>query len=121
MEQLPNFICVGAQRAGTTTLFNTLKLHPSISLSLTKEVHFFDNHENYKKGINWSKNFFKKGNKINGEITPDYMIYNFVPKRIFETLGENIKLIFLLRNPSQRAFSQFNFYLNQGVEKKNKF
>ena len=84
-------------------------------------MHFFDNDENFKKGINWYKNFFQKDKKINGEITPDYMIYNFVPKRIFETLGDNIKLIFLLRNPSQRAFSQFNFYLNQGVEEKTNF
>ena len=60
MLQLPNFLCVGAQRAGTTTLFNTLKLHPSISLSSTKEVHFFDNDENFKKGINWYKIFLIK-------------------------------------------------------------
>ena len=50
---LPNFLCVGAQKAGTTTLFNILKQHPDIFLPSTKEAHFFDKEERYQKGISW--------------------------------------------------------------------
>ena len=60
MLQLPNFLCVGAQRAGTTTLFNTLKLHPSISLSSTKEVHFLIMMKTLKKELIGIKIFLIK-------------------------------------------------------------
>ncbi len=121
MGRLPNFICAGAQRSGTTSLYEILKLHPSISLSKTKEVHFFDKDENYKKGINWYEEFFHNNGGICGELTPDYMLYNYVPERIKSTLGSDVKLIFLLRNPILRAYSQFNFHLSLGVEKDTDF
>jgi hypothetical protein len=50
---LPNFICPGAQKAGTTTLHNILKQHPDIFLPNLKEAHFFDIEDRYKKGILW--------------------------------------------------------------------
>ena len=48
-----NFYCVGAQKAGTTTLHDILIQHPEVYLPETKEAHFFDEDEKYKKGLNW--------------------------------------------------------------------
>ena len=113
-----NFICVGAQKAGTTAFYDLLRQHPDIGLSEKKEVHFFDIDENYRQGIEWYKDFFDKSNakKVYGECTPDYLLYNYVPERIYDTLGSQVRLIFLLRNPVLRAYSQFNFNKMKGVE-----
>ena len=47
---LPNFMCIGAAKCATTSLYNILKQHPQIGLSSFKEPHFFDDHNNFKKG-----------------------------------------------------------------------
>ncbi|MCD6447555.1 MAG: sulfotransferase domain-containing protein [Thermoplasmata archaeon] len=118
---LPNFLCVGAQKSGTTTLFNLLKQHPDIFLPKCKEIHFFDIDEHYNKGLKWYKKFFLdwKGEKAIGEITPSYMYFEKVPKRIFYTLGNNIKLIFILRNPIDRAYSHYWMSYRRGYEKES--
>lgn len=74
-----------------------------------KELHFFDNEEKYLKGISWyEKEFFSevKGEKVIRDITPIYMYLDYIPQRIYNALGENIKFIFMLRNPIDRAYSQ---------------
>lgn len=115
---LPNFLCVGAQKAGTTTLYQVLKQHPDIFLPNIKEPHFFDNH--YDKGVNWyEKLYFSKvrNEKAVGEITPAYLYVDTAPKRIFETLGPGVKLIFIFRNPADRAYSHFLMSKFNGYEK----
>ncbi|MHA1337414.1 MAG: sulfotransferase domain-containing protein [Promethearchaeota archaeon] len=117
---LPNFLGVGAQKAGTTTLYDLLKQHPNIYLPRRKEIHFFDKESNYKKGISWYENeFFSevKGQKAIGEITPIYMYLDCVPKRIYESLGKEVKLIFILRNPIDRAYSHYWMSFSRGYEK----
>lgn len=112
----PNFICVGAQKAGTTTLYNILLQHPQIFLPEIKELHYFDWAKNFSKGDEWYFNNFEKvKNEIAiGEITPNYMYIDYVPKRIYDLLGKDIKLIFLLRNPVNRSFSQYLMMLKNG-------
>lgn len=117
---LPNFICPGAQKSATTTLYYLLWQHPDIYLSDVKETHFFDNEENYLKGISWylDKYFSNVRNeKIIGEITPDYMYFDYIPERIFHCLGKNIKFIFMLRNPIDRAYSHYWMSYRRGYEK----
>jgi len=107
---LPNFLCVGAQKAGTTSLHNILRQHPDIFLPILKEAHFFDTEESYEKGIDWYKDTFfynYKSEKAVGAITPDYLYFNKVPNRILKHLGNDVKLIFLLRNPVDRAYSHY--------------
>ena len=122
---LPNFLCLGAQKSGTTTISDILKDHPNIYLPGCKEVHYFEHEENYKKGINWYSEFFNydtsENIKIIGEITPDYMAYNYVLNRIVEALGTNIKILIVLRNPVDRAYSQFNHHVRLHVEKERNF
>ena len=116
---LPNFLCIGAQKGGTTTLFNILKEHPDIYISEFKEPHYFDLDDNYSRGLQWYKDeYFNKYNneKMIGAFTPTYMASSEAPKRILQDLGENVKLIFLLRNPIDRAYSQYLHRVRNGHE-----
>lgn len=114
---LPNFLCVGAQKAGTTTLYEVLKQHPDIFLPQIKEPHFFDEH--YTKGVSWyEKTFFNTALNQNaiGEITPAYLYIDDVPQRILETLGPNVKLLFIFRDPVERAYSHYLMSKFNGFE-----
>ncbi len=115
---LPNFLGVGAQKSGTSSLYHILVQHPEVSLSKIKETHFFFKEEFYAKGIEYYKGFFpnNEGKSAIGEIDPDYMFWDYVPQRIREYLGEDIKLIFLLRNPVDRAYSQYLMNKRRGFE-----
>jgi len=119
MKKLPNFLCVGAQKAGTTTLHDILKSHSDIFLPKNKECKFFAHSEEFDKGLSYyQKEFFSdyNGEKVIGEIDPEYMYFDFVPERIYKTLGSNIKIIFILRNPASRAFSHYQMSLRRGDE-----
>lgn len=114
-----NFFCVGAQKAGTTTLHDILVQHPDVFLPKIKETKFFADPEKYKMGLTYYINeYFKEieGKTIVGEVDPEYMYYEDVPKRIYETLGNEIKFIFMLRNPVERAFSHYKMSLSRGYE-----
>jgi len=122
---LPNFICPGAQKSATTTLHDILIQHPDIYLPQNKETHFFDKDKEYIKGVNFYKNEYYstvKEEKIIGDITPGYMFFEDSVKRIYNTLGDNIKIIFMLRNPIERAYSHYwmsyrRTYENQTFER----
>lgn len=108
---LPNFLVVGAQKAGTTTFYDIFKNHPEVYLPEQKEIFFFD--YNYSKGIEWYQNkAFKtvSNEKAIGEISPSYLHIECVPYNIYQLLGKNVKLIFLLREPVSRAFSAYRMY-----------
>lgn len=107
---LPNFICGGAPKSGTTTLYDILKEHPEIYLSSFKEPLFFNSDENFSKGVNWylSTYFDKHENEsIIGDFTPSYLCSSIAAKRIFESLGSEVKFLFILRNPIDRAYSHY--------------
>jgi len=114
---LPTFIICGTQRGGTTTLYHYLKEHPEICMSEKKEVHYFD--LNYHKGPQWYESHFKncqnKKVKAIGEASPLYMYLREVPERIHETFPD-VKLIFILRNPVDRAYSHYWHEVKLGVE-----
>lgn len=116
---LPNFICIGAPKCGTTTLYDILKTHPEIYLSSFKEPHFFNVPENYQKGIAYyEKEYFSlvKNEKSIGEFTPSYLFDPEVPKRIFNDLAKDVKFIIILRNPLDRAYSHYRHTKRDGFE-----
>lgn len=105
-DELPNFVGIGAQKSGTTTLYKMLKAHPEIYLPECKEVHYFDN--NYTKGISWyKKHFSNRGHsKIFGEITPHYLFHKEAANRIHREIPQT-KIIMLLRDPVERTLSHY--------------
>jgi hypothetical protein len=125
MRLLPDFIIIGGQRCGTTSLFNYLTQHPDVFPSCPKEVHYFSIH--YHKGVNWyrshfplvmQKSYVERGHDrrfVAGEATPYYIAHPHAPQRIAETVPE-AKLIVLLRNPVDRAYSHYHYEVKNGLE-----
>ncbi len=117
---LPNFFVVGAQKAGTTSLYHYLSSHPDIYLPSQKETRFFVMDELYSKGIDFYKNEFFSSvsdKKAVGEMDPNYMFF----ERALDRIGDNldlaqVKFIFLLRNPVDRAFSHYLMICRRGME-----
>jgi len=123
---LPNFIIFGVSRSGTTSLYQYLVQHQNIEPCAIKEPRFFDMY--FDRGINWYRmNFpsqFQKFifNKINhkkfitGEASGAYLQNPHTPKRIYQ-FNPNMKLILLMRNPVDRAFSHYKRKVKNGSEK----
>jgi hypothetical protein len=111
----PDFIIIGAQKCGTSTLFKHIGKHPDIQLPRCKELHFFD--ENYSKGFEWYHRFFNKTNAARplctGEASPYYFFHPLAHTRIFKAYP-GIKLILLLRNPVNRSYSQYQHMHRKG-------
>lgn len=111
IKKRPSFIILGAQKAGTTSLFNYLSFHPQLIASKVKEVHYFD--WNFEKGFSWYLTQFpfmwKSRGKFTYESSPAYFDEEKVPQRIYDALGK-IKLIVMLRDPVERTFSAWKMY-----------
>lgn len=116
---LPNFLCIGAQKSGTTTLYTVLSRHPDVLLSVPKETDFFQDPRKFSKGIATYEDYFShwSGESAVGEIEPDYLPYPEVPQRIRASLGGGIKIFAVLRNPVDRAYSHYQMNRRKGYER----
>lgn len=106
---LPDFIIIGAMRAGTTTLYNLLKTHPDISMSREKETDFFIDSKNWKRGLSWYSKQFDSTKQIRGEVSPNYSkrtVFTGVPERMYKVCPR-VKIIYIVREPVARATSHF--------------
>jgi len=112
MNSLPDFIIIGAQRCGTTSVYNYIITHPKIATVSTKELHFFD--VNFSKGLDWYKSQFSH-DKVIGEASPYYIFHPHCPKRIFKAIP-TVKIIAILRNPIDRAYSHYWHEVRVGKE-----
>jgi hypothetical protein len=121
---LPHFIIIGTQRGGTTSLYNYLAQHPSIIALRRRKVHYFD--LNFRRGFAWyrclfpsawrnASTLFGRRKVISGESSPFYMFHPPVPQRIREQLP-TVKVIALLRNPVDRAFSHYKHVRGKNQE-----
>ena len=113
---LPDFLIVGAQKSGTSTLYHLLSQHPQVKAALRKEVHFFDNQ--FEKGEIWYRAHFPyetSGNFITGEASPYYLFHPRTPERIARLLPQ-ARLIFVLRDPVDRAYSHYHHNRRRGRE-----
>ena len=74
-----DFMCVGIQKAGTSTLHDIIKQHPNLELPKNKETHFFNDNSKFEKGIkHYFKYYFKNRNRMfTGEITPEYSYFDY--------------------------------------------
>lgn len=111
-KRLPEAIIIGAQKAATGSLYSHLLSHPKIKGASKKEVHFFDNDEDFFKGVEFYKSHFPKlsATEICIEASPRYLYHPEVPARMLKLLGKDVKLIVSLREPIERAFSAWNMY-----------
>jgi hypothetical protein len=115
-----DFVCIGAQKAGTTTLHDILITHPDIYLPPRKEAQFFDINERYEKGINYYfETFFKtyNGEKFVGNINPNLQMQNRSLERLHNCFGDELKIIFIMRDPVKRAYSHYLMSKKRGYEK----
>lgn len=112
-------VIVGAMRAGTTSLFSFLARHPQVAASFCKEVHYFD--LRFHHGPAWYRCQFRRprrpagGRAIGIESSPYYMFDPRVPGRM-AALVPDVKLVFLLRDPVERAFSHYRKNCRDGRE-----
>ena len=116
--RLPDFLGIGTQKGGTTYLYELLKQHPQVFLANPKEQHFFSLH--WHRGSDWYRNQFDEAaaGQICGEITPYYMFHPEAPSRIASLLPK-VKLVVLLRDPVERALSQYFHSYRLGLEHLN--
>lgn len=112
---LPNLIGCGAGKSGTTSLYYYLSQHPQIYMAAAKEVHFFSRH--FHEGVSWYESHFTAGTgtPIIGEFSTSYMLDPAVPERIARVVP-NTRLLFIFRNPIERAYSNYWFAVSIGTQ-----
>ncbi len=123
LRLLPDFLVIGAQRSGTTSLYQYLQAHHCIGPASTKEVHYFD--RRFDRSLAWYQGHFPtmvekyqaqlrtRQPFLTGEATPCYLFYPHAPQRVAQSMPD-VKLIVLLRNPVDRAYSQYYHALDHG-------
>ena len=121
-RMLPTFVVIGSQRGGTTSLYEYLIQHPLIMPAQRKEVHYFD--IAYRYGEPWYRAQFAlkarrwlpgKRRLITGEASPYYLLHPLAPVRAAGLLP-NARIIALLRNPVDRAISEYHHEKRHGWE-----
>ncbi len=116
---LPDFLLIGAQKAGTTSLYNYLVQHPRVFPVYRKEVHYFD--IGYRRGPGWYRSFFPTQREVEehaaltGEASPYYLFHPQAPARVHQDVP-GAKLIVLMRNPVDRAYSHYQHEVRKGEE-----
>jgi hypothetical protein len=113
---LPDFLIIGTAKSGTTTLHAWLGEHPFVEPPVQKEIHFFD--YEYYRGVDWYRSHFPTETArrafgqehgrpfLTGEASPTYISHEWAPSRIAKVVP-NARFIVALRNPVDRAYSQF--------------
>lgn len=117
LHVLPDFFILGVEKGGTTSLYLYLIQHPSFHSAVTKEINYFNTY--YNRGLDWYRvnfvfkwqkyfmKYFDKRDFITGEASVRYFEHPHTPERI-KKMNPNSKFIILLRNPVDRAYSQYN-------------
>jgi len=123
MEHWPNFFIVGAPRAGTSSLWEYLKAHDEIFMSTLKEPNFFHNVllknkpqysiSNKKKYLNLFKDV--KNEKAIGEASTTYL-HDPDSAQLIHAVVPKARIIIILRNPIDRAFSHYSFHVKLGIQ-----
>ncbi len=117
-RNLPNLFIAGAAKSGTSSLHEYLGYHPDICMSEVKEPHYFSHPERFIKK-EWYYSLFDGCEKARyrGESSTGYMVFPGVIERMLEELNrEELKFIFILRNPIDRIYSHYWWLKGQGYE-----
>jgi len=119
---LPNFLIVGAQKAGTTSLWHYLRTHGDVFLPDNKEPGFFAEEFGWKNGVRWYEEFFSGAEHCRavGEASTYYTMYPYfkgVPSRIASVLPD-VRIIYIMRDPIERMRSCYVQLLTDGQERR---
>jgi hypothetical protein len=120
-RRLPNFLVIGAMKAGTTSLYHYLKEHPEIFMPAVKELDFFSERGNWHRGLDWYRKQFKSANDAIaiGESSATYSKHPIVPRvpeRIAELLPD-CRIVYVLRDPVERIRSHYQHQVALGSER----
>lgn len=115
---LPTFLIIGAQKSATRWLRTNLGAHPQVFTADT-ESHFFSRNRFFHRGLDWYRTHFEgwDGEPIVGEATPGYMMWLDDPAKMAGRIDEylpDVRLLALLRNPVDRAYSAFIHHMRRG-------
>lgn len=117
---LPDFLIIGTQRGGTTSLYRYLEAHPGVEPSLGKELQYFSTR--WRRGVGWYRAHFPlvahqaaTARRLSFEATPYYLFHPHAAQRAGQLVG-GARIIVLLRNPIDRAFSHFRHNVERGLE-----
>jgi lipopolysaccharide transport system ATP-binding protein len=116
---LPDFVVLGTQKGGTSFFYRLLTEHSLVRAAAAKELHFFDN--KFAEGVGWYRRCFSEGKRVDGhrtitgEASPSYLFDPQVPERMAQVVPE-ARLIALLRNPVDRAYSHYQMEVRRGNE-----
>lgn len=116
-QRLPDFIVIGAQKAGTSTIHGALSLHPGVAMALRTEVEYFGDPRKTEQGPEYYRTFFpdvEEGMMV-GEVSPGYMVKEGVPEKMATLLPE-ARLVASLREPADRAFSAWKMQVSKGSD-----
>lgn len=125
LHLLPEFLIIGAQRSGTTSLYRYLTSHPRVLPAAVKEIHYFD--LAFERSLWWYGTFFPSrlcravrsaggmSTPIAGECTPYYLFHPHVPARVRRALP-TVRLVAILRDPAERAYSHYRHEVEAGRE-----
>ena len=123
--KLPDFLIIGAQKAGTTSLASYLAAHPCVAPVKRKEIHFFD--LAYENGVDWYRSQFPISRKarlkalfrgerfLSGEATPSYLRDPRAPSRAHRVVAK-ARIVIMLRDPVDRAYSHYHHEIRLGRE-----
>lgn len=120
-NKLLDFTIIGAQKAGTSSLFQYLRRHPQLHIPRGKEIPFFSQDDRYERGYDsFVKEFFSGAPTENlwGTVSPQYMADPLAPGRMHEMMPA-VKLIAILRNPIHRALSHYKMAVRRSNEKRS--
>ncbi|XP_070537031.1 heparan sulfate glucosamine 3-O-sulfotransferase 1-like [Ptychodera flava] len=106
-KRLPGVLTVGVKKCGTGALRFFMNSHPQVMFGVDVEAHYFD--RNYDKNIEWyiQKMPYTTQDQISTEKTPFYFVSADVPRRIFEDISPDVKIIMVMCDPVNRAISDF--------------
>ena len=114
-----DFVVIGAQKGGTTTLFEHLRDHPDLCLPADKEAPFFNRPELYSRGIDHLfTTYFPQplpAGRLLGTVTPQYMCIEGCAARVADAFP-SCRLVAILRDPVERAYSHFRMATRRGME-----
>jgi hypothetical protein len=119
----PDFLIIGAQKCGTTSLYNYLLRHPNVAPASKRSIRFFDYEPNWARGPVWYRSHFPftpgrrplTGRPLVGESTPAYLFHPLGGERV-QKVAPHAQLIVLLRNPVDRAYSHYHHMRRRGRE-----